>query len=223
MIDSKEKAYWLGFLYADGCILEYKNSKTHKLKAMGLQLSLSSKDKEHIQLFLDCIESNAPIKSPIVKLGEKTYETSKVTLCCTDLCRDLINLGCVPRKTFTLKFPDFSDVPEKFLSSFIAGYFDGDGSVGRYESYTKRKTKKGISLINVKCPNFTILGNEEFLIGMNNYLHTQGINTVIRKYKSNIYEIRVTSIKEIRNFFEKIYRNSNICLDRKYRNFLKYY
>ena len=138
-INSKEKAYWLGFLYADGCVLEYKNPKSGKLKAMGLQISLSSKDEEHLRSFLSALDSEAPLRLTFAKIGEKKYSVSKVTLCCTDLCRDLIRVGCFPRKTLTLEFPDFEKVPVEFLNSFIAGYFDGDGSVGRYESKVPRK------------------------------------------------------------------------------------
>lgn len=41
------------------------------------------------------------------------------------MCEDLINLGCVPNKSLILKFPTFDIVPEKYMSHFIRGYFDG--------------------------------------------------------------------------------------------------
>ena len=50
-IDCELKAYWLGFLFADGCILESFNKYTGALKAMRLQLSLSEKDIEHVKNF----------------------------------------------------------------------------------------------------------------------------------------------------------------------------
>ena len=41
-IDSPRKAYWLGFLYADGCILDQRKSKI-------LEITLSKNDKNHLQ------------------------------------------------------------------------------------------------------------------------------------------------------------------------------
>ena len=51
VIDNSDKAYWLGFLYADGCINRYYRNE--KLKAMNLELTLCDEDKKHLQkLFL---------------------------------------------------------------------------------------------------------------------------------------------------------------------------
>lgn len=47
----------------------------------------------------------------------------------------LNNYGCTPRKSPTLKFPDFSIFKDKTLiKHFIRGYFDGDGSLSRHIS-----------------------------------------------------------------------------------------
>ena len=43
-IDTEEKAYWLGFIAADGCV--YKNSN-----AWRLQINLKSSDKHHLEKF----------------------------------------------------------------------------------------------------------------------------------------------------------------------------
>ena len=56
LIDTEEKAYWLGFLYADGYV-RMKDSRSGQLK-----LKLSSKDRDHIILFNKCLSSNYPIK-----------------------------------------------------------------------------------------------------------------------------------------------------------------
>ena len=50
IIDSEEKAYWLGFLYADGCITRFYRNE--KLKSMSLELTLQSNDIEHLKKFL---------------------------------------------------------------------------------------------------------------------------------------------------------------------------
>lgn len=50
-IDTEEKAYWLGFLYADGCVQENKKRKR-------CILELAEKDKEHLILFAKKIRKN---------------------------------------------------------------------------------------------------------------------------------------------------------------------
>ena len=42
-IDTEEKAYWLGFLYADWCVSHYKTSKR-------VELALQEKDLNHLNL-----------------------------------------------------------------------------------------------------------------------------------------------------------------------------
>ena len=43
-IDTEEKAYWLGFLFADGAITQYNHS-------YDIELSLKIDDKEHVEKF----------------------------------------------------------------------------------------------------------------------------------------------------------------------------
>ena len=46
------------------------------------------------------------------------------------LVETLISYGCTPRKSLTLKFPDFNIFKsQSLINHFIRGYFDGDGSV----------------------------------------------------------------------------------------------
>ncbi len=98
IIDNEYKAYWLGFLYADGYVrMKYNRSGELKLK-------LSSKDKEHILLFNKCISSNYPIKdlvSTILYKGQKSNSNvSTVSIYNTKIVNDLIKIGCVSKKLF---------------------------------------------------------------------------------------------------------------------------
>lgn len=47
------------------------------------------------------------------------------------MSRKLIELGCVQRKTYSLKFPKKNQLDPKYYASFIRGVFDGDGSIFR--------------------------------------------------------------------------------------------
>ena len=111
-IDSEEKAYWLGFLYADGYISFSENK---------IELSLAEKDVHHIEKFRDFLGINNRIcYRPSVKAYRLSFRSDKCK-------QDLINQGCTPRKSLTLKFPTSKQVPYELIRHFIRGYFDGDG------------------------------------------------------------------------------------------------
>lgn len=111
LIDCEEKAYWLGFMYADGYIIE-KNSS--------LYAGVLIKDREHLEKFKVCIESNNPIKNT------SKHNNYTINISNKKFCENLITQGCVPRKTFLIKFPILRDDLKRH---FIRGFFDGDGSI----------------------------------------------------------------------------------------------
>jgi hypothetical protein len=122
-ITTEEKAYWLGFLYADGCVHDKPNGQ--KL------ITLVVKDKEVIEKFIKALNGNFEVKQYKDTYG--IYLTSKI------MFNDLFKLGCVPRKSLILTFPKIN---KKLVHHFIRGYFDGDGTVFTY----KKKEYIGISL-----------------------------------------------------------------------------
>ena len=136
-IDTEEKAYWLGFLYADGSIGDKKNT---------IEISLQSSDYHHLEKFNESVDG-APdkhiyrdeIRCRICYSNKKTKN-------------DLIKLGCTPKKSLTLTFPSKEQVPDEFLYDFIRGYVDGDGSV----MINTKGTNGRLSL----------LGTKEFIEGL---------------------------------------------------------
>ncbi len=113
VIDTEEKAYWLGFLSADGSI--HDNI---------LELTLKEGDKEHVEKFARFISPTAEVK---YRASTKSY---RVSICSTKICNDLIALGVTPKKSLTLQF--CKQVPEHLMHHYIRGYIDGDGSIGLY-------------------------------------------------------------------------------------------
>jgi len=107
-IDSENKAYWLGFIMADGCV-----SLTYKPK---LVIKIAHKDYCHLQKWHKALESCHNIN--VFESGIQSQHYSE------KMCNDLIKLGCTPRKSNTLCFPKIN---ENLLNHFVRGYFDGDG------------------------------------------------------------------------------------------------
>lgn len=115
-IDSENKAYWLGFIAADGCVgLWYKKYR--------LDIGLNSKDFNHLEKFHRDIESSISVKVYPYRC-QSSHTSDK-------LCNDLINLGIVPKKSLVLKYPNIHNSMDRH---FIRGYFDGDGCLYNYKN-----------------------------------------------------------------------------------------
>ncbi|MET3505599.1 hypothetical protein [Halalkalibacter oceani] len=205
-IDCEKKAYWLGFLYADGCINRYYRNE--KLNAMSLEIGLSDKDRDHLQKFLSDIESNVPIKSKVVKLNGEKYNSSKVVVCNTKMCRDLIKLGCTPQKSLTLTFPNENILPKQYIRDFIRGYFDGDGCIffGEYDSL------KSLKIIIVGTFNMVKAIEYHFKENQIN------INPMI-KQKGKAYQMVISGFDNINEIHTYFYENSTVYLNRKHEKF----
>jgi hypothetical protein len=120
-------SYWAGFIAADGCIRGYHDHY--------LSLGLSKKDISHLEKF-----------KRDLRLSNKITIYDKHNSCITGLssnkiCDDLKNnFNITPRKSKTLKPPNIKNKTN--ILSFIAGYIDGDGSVGKIGPYRYAAPKK---------------------------------------------------------------------------------
>jgi DNA-binding transcriptional regulator WhiA len=109
-IDTQEKAYWLGFIYADGYVSKESN----------FELSLSIKDLSHLEKFKSFLEFEGKIYID-QKVGRCRLQFRDVKI-----VNSLKQLGCVNKKSLILRFPEVSD---DLKSHFIRGYFEGDGYI----------------------------------------------------------------------------------------------
>ncbi len=116
-INNELATYWLGFIYADGCV--------HK---RSLQVSLKTSDKTHLEKLKEFLESEAPIKHVQVGSGKTDKKYKQVLLLVTDkhLSNRLRNLGiAVGRNNFN---NCISQIHPHLYWHWIRGLFDGDGS-----------------------------------------------------------------------------------------------
>jgi len=107
-IDSKEKAYWYGFIWADGGI--YKNC---------FCMALNKKDLPHLKKLREAISSSHLIKK------DRKYNTYKLQFSSKFLIKNLNKLNITERKSYTHLVPVIED---KYFINFLMGLFDGDGS-----------------------------------------------------------------------------------------------
>jgi hypothetical protein len=194
VIDTEEKAYWLGFLYADGAIIDYRNC---------VELRLAEVDYGHLvkfKKFLEDTRDDTYIKHIVKSLNGKEFKQCAYIVYNVHFTQALIKLGCFARKSLILKFPDENLFTNRdLIYDFIRGYVDGDGCISK-----EGKDRLSISL----------LGTYDFLSGVKRYLPYFG--SVIKQ--KNVYGIRCTRNKGDQAAY-RLYENATIYLDRK---FLRY-
>lgn len=144
-IDTKEKAYWIGWLLTDGGI-----SNKHDI-----EIAISKKDED----ILHVLENDLQIYNKVKPFQNKYMRFS---ISCIKMCEDLMQYGIVPNKTLTLKYP--TNIPEEFSTHLLRGMFDGDGgfTIGtttrfykhRNKSYTKPYQELSFTGTFDMCNNF---------------------------------------------------------------------
>jgi len=188
---TEESAYILGFIFADGSI------SWNPLKGYySLTITAAEKDKEHLEIIGRSMSSTKPLL-----YSEKT-KSYRLIVNSKKLCKKLISLGVVPRKTKIVRFPSISF---RFLKHFLRGVIDGDGTV----RYLNRKVS----------PYFEISissGSLYFCQGLVNAVRDAiGIKANIREAGLNTYIMQYSCYRG-RKLAEFIYGNANIFLERKY-------
>lgn len=201
IINTKEKAYWLGFLYADGYVRKKE-----------LRLKLKFSDKKHITKFKKELKSEHKIKDAVqkVKVNNKIYysKCSSLSIYSIKLVDFLINKGCTNKKSKTLTFPKFLD--QQLIPHFLRGVFDGDGSVSIgndiYHSIN-------FNIVSGSLPFLTDIKNE--FMKLNIY------DCVISKNKSNCWYINWYRQEDIKKLYYYLYKDANVYLERKKNKFEK--
>lgn len=209
-IDTEEKAYWLGFLMADGFITTKRKriKNNHPInEAQSFGITLSIVDIHHLEKFRKCLNSNHPIH--IYKNYNGSFNNG------TQTCRLLIGnqhtvdslkkWGIVENKTFFCKMPL---IEEKYKLAFIRGYSDGDGSI-----YITKTEKFGW--------NFT--GTKELLTEILKTLNKENLKMEQRwpERNNNNWSVTIYGKVQVLMLLDKIYENATIFLDRKYEIYLK--
>lgn len=196
-IDTEEKAYWLGFMFADGYIINHDNKRGED--RFGLTLSEDSLDS--LQKFKQSIKATNPIYKEELLVGQNRY-----TIVCTSqkTVNDLIDKGCVKQKSLILEPP--KKVPDFLMRHFLRGFFDGDGGVS---SYTKPNGHKNFIL--------TYTSTEPMIKWIQEYFQMGQIRKEPRHEKT--WSWQLGGNKQVLKFYHCLYDDSTIWMDRKYNKF----
>lgn len=189
-ISSERVAYFFGLLCADGCVVKRMNR---------LAFTLKRTDGYLVELFRKEIESGCKVTYHKPKLG--SMQTT-VQIYSEKVVSDLIRLGCVERKSLTMRMPE---IHKDFFWDFIRGYFDGDGWVTIATGGGRKYKRIGL------------IGSIPFI--------TEFRDILLKDYKiksclsigkgENYAELIIStqqSVFEVRNY---MYNNSTVSMNRK--------
>lgn len=191
VIDCEEKAYWLGFIYADGNV----NRRT-------LRVSLKGSDQPHLEKLKFFMLSESPIHTGTARVQGKEYPQCSIEFTDRHLAGRLRELGILPRR------PDFRPavraVSDPLLHHFTRGFFDGDGSMN---------TKPSLSFCG--CEDFMLWLRS--LLDARTDLNP--LPKVSKHPKSRIFYLSIGKHHQAERVAHFMYDDANICLTRKRERF----
>lgn len=192
-IDSIGKAYFLGFMIADGNVG----------KDNSIRIELQAKDKYILELFSDELGLNNKLKYS----NRNDKETYTLTFKSLKTKKDLSQLTVTPNKTFTVQLPLISI---ELMPHLIRGIIDGDGWITTY--FNQRGKEVG---------SIGLCGNQFIVQGVADYLHqTLNVYPVKPSKRGNIYQVVWSRKKDILKIGEFIYQDAkDYKLIRKYEKF----
>lgn len=201
-IDSHRKAYYLGFLCADGSVSGSNNR---------VQVSIQERDRN----IIDALKEDLKTDYKIVKMSYSQKNQNWQDQCCLTITNAaihdaLILHGVIPNKSKLLEFPKGLD--KKYYSSFILGYMDGDGNISK----------------NPKDMRCNFVSTEKFCLSVADILKEElGINCSImlchRNSKVATRVLQIAGKNQVSKFLNWIYSDCDIYLERKYKIYQQLY
>lgn len=152
---SRDMAYILGFLYADGNIIKTKRG-THFIAFYSADESL-----------LNVIKLTLKSEHILAKRSSATGDVFRLQVGSKDWFEDLCQLGLTPNKAKRMVLPN---VPTEYFADFVRGYFDGDGNVWVGYVHINRPTK------TLAIQTTFTSGSVEFLEALRLQLHRHGLS-----------------------------------------------
>lgn len=221
IIDTEDKAYWLGFIWCDG-YLGIRN-RENRIE-YNLNLRLIDSDYKHLEKFNKCIDGEYKIKFIKTEKRGNFKESCHCKLFITNIHLGQTlseKYGLIPHRTDCTKL--LENIPYNLTRHFIRGVLDADGSFTKYETNSKgdlRSTKYTLTFgTTPQLVDFI----EDFLI-------KEGIIDNFKRVKSKRHEDRdygyismsICGYRQVINVLGYLYKNSNIYLDRKYEKYLSF-
>jgi hypothetical protein len=194
-IDTEDKAYFLGFIVADGCI----SNKTNSISIIQKETNILHDFKKYIDFKGDIFTS-------------KTKNISNITITSPKTKSDLENLGIHSNKTMVVKYPN---IPDNLQSHFMRGVFDGDGCI---TLRTDKRDNSQRGQVNICSGSYDFI--KEYYDRLVKYCNLSGKNK-IRCPRGTYYVVDWGGLSDVENIYKFLYKDSTIFLNRKKETFDK--
>lgn len=194
-IDTEDKAYFLGFLVADGNI----NTKTNNIK-------IFQKETDILYKFKECINFEGNIYT------RKDGKISNIGISSEKMKNDLSNLGIISNKTMIVKYPN---IIKELEHHFMRGLFDGDGCISIHKKKEGSRDTSDRGQVNICSGSFDFI--ETYVNKLNEYCDIS--KNKIRCPKGTYYVIDWGSFSDIEKFYEFFYKDATVYLERKKETF----
>lgn len=213
-IDSEIKAYYLGFIAADGCIQKNKC----------LDISIQSRDGYILKPLRDAIQPKKPF---LLIYGKgNTQDQLKLSIRSDNICKQLNLLGFPQNKS--IKGMSYPNLREDLHRHFIRGFFDGDGTITGCT--TKKTSRTGIGtisngikrLVRIVSTSNLFLEAVVYQLTLLGLSQRKVIQDKSRKRKTPIYRIDYSSLSDISKLQTLFYTDANYYLHRKKEKFQLY-
>ena len=206
-IDTEEKAYWLGFLTADGWI-----SKNDKNNAGVTGIELQYGDINHLKKFNKSIGGNYHITDrwkpcKISSHPDKKHHTCVIRIFSLTMYNSLVEKGFTKDKSYDCCIPPLR---QDIIRHYLRGYFDGDGCL----CFTNKSFH-----INFTTASKLLSDDVASVLKSNNFNVNE--NIYVNSFGTTMYKIDIYRTQDKINFLDWIYKDCNIYLDRKYKKYLK--
>lgn len=192
-IDAPEKAYWLGFLTADGCI---HPTASHP-EGGYLTLDLGVVDAGHLVKLKEAVGASRNVRKATKRSGEKIQSYATLAVGSYGLARGLVALGLTPRKSATV---EPWDGPAELMPHYWRGLFDGDGSLAF----------KGGGLYTA-----FLCGSEACVRGFLAWAHGICGTEATPYFKTGCWYVSIAGRYQVPQLVRAMYADAPVSLDRK--------
>lgn len=206
-IDTEDKAYFLGWMYSDGCNSTYDNKGKNRYNIV---VQLQKRDREILDAFLSYMKSTAPL-AYVAPREENEQGYYRMSIYNKRMSQMLEKHGVTANKTFNVTYPTW--LSEELQHHFVRGVFDGDGSISL--TYKRDGRWGGASVV--------IIGTEDLCHNIRQKLHNElHITPNIVDTHNTDKRIRTLTIGkqlEVLEFGEWLYKDATMWLSRKREKF----
>ena len=192
VVDTEAKAYWLGFITADGCV-QAGSVGANGWQRHQVNVKLKASDAGHLEKLKADIRAENPVRFVAGPGAEIALSSGRLT-------ESLIRLGVTPRKSLTAT-P--WDGPGHLIRHYWRGMLDGDGTIVKHPDRDDKW-------------HLRFLGSEACVEAFRAWAAPISGSAAKKYPKGNIWSWTAGGLASPQAIAREMYDGATVYLDRKY-------